>query len=669
MGNGESFVDVAIDIPVDRLFTYRVPKALKNSVEIGKRVSVPFRNRNCIGYIEGTSQKRDIKGMKSINAILDDKPVISDQLMKLTKWISETYLSSWGQAIHAAVPAVIKSGKASMASRGSDSVSRNISVKRDRKHVLTGEQEIVLQSVLHKIESESYRAFLLYGITASGKTEVYLQAIEKVLKKGKASVVLVPEIALTPQTVERFTSRFGELVAVVHSQLLGSMRYREWKRIRDGEAKIVVGARSAIFSPVANLGLIIVDEEHETSYKQEDAPRYHARDVALMRARLANCPVILGSATPSLESFFLAKKNKLELIQLTKRIDDRDMPKVKIIDMRAELTTRKKLTMFSRVLIDSIDRTLKKGQQAIIFLNRRGFSTYVNCKKCGNVLKCKKCTSVLVYHFQSKELVCHYCNYRIAPPDICPNCNSSYMKYFGIGTEKVESEVARLFPGARIARMDTDTMSKRGSHERVLGEFKRHEIDILVGTQMIAKGLDFPRVTLVGVINADVTLNIPDFRSSERTFSLLTQVAGRAGRGDEGGEVIVQTYAPDHYAITSASKHDYEKFYKDEISSRKELYFPPFRHIIKLTLRSRNEKKASDSAKTLKNFLIKKLKDIECIGPAPSRIPKIRGYFRWNILLKGKNRSIMSHDLKKSLVRYRKPGGTIITIDVDPISV
>ncbi|UCD55232.1 MAG: primosomal protein N' [Candidatus Omnitrophota bacterium] len=665
----KKFADIAIAIPIDRLFTYRVPKTFKNKAEIGERVFVPFRNRDIIGYIVNFKDKADTKGIKEIKRIIDEKPIISKHLLELTKWISETYLCSWGQAIAATIPGVLKKGKVSVKARAGTGFEKIPVSTETSPHTLTTEQEEVLKSVLFKIEKEDYKTYLLHGITASGKTEVYLQAIEGVLNKGKTSIVLVPEIALTPQTVERFTSRFGEKVAVMHSALVGSMRYREWKRIIDGEAKIVVGARSAIFSPVKNLGLIIVDEEHETSYKQEDVPRYHARDVALMRARLSNCPVILGSATPSLESFYLAGKKRLELVRLTKRIDDKDLPKVKIVDMRMELATRKKLVMFSKILIDSIQKALDKRQQVMIFLNRRGFSTYVNCKKCGLVLKCKRCDSVLVYHYETKSLVCHYCNFRMPPPDICPQCRGSYMKYFGIGTEKVESEIARLFPRARIARMDTDATSKRGSHARILGEFKKHNLDILVGTQMIAKGLDFPRVTLVGVVNSDVTLNLPDFRASERTFNLLTQVAGRAGRGEEGGEVIIQTYAPGHYAILSASKHDYEKFYREEIKTRDELSFPPFKHIIRLTIRSRNEKRTIDASHKLKDFLIKKLKDIEIVGPAPSPISKVRGFFRWNILLKGKNRSIMCQALRKALKAYRKPAGVILTIDVDPASM
>jgi primosomal protein N' (replication factor Y) len=663
-----NFADIAIAIPIDRLFTYEIPKALRKKAEIGKRVFVPFRNKDIVGYIVNFKDKADTKGIKEIKSIIDEEPIISKHLLELTKWISETYLCSWGQALAATVPGVLKKGKVSVKSRAKKAEEYE-KPERSTPLSLTGEQREVLKSVLHKIEKEDYKTFLLHGITSSGKTEVYLQAIERVLNKGKTSIVLVPEIALTPQTVERFISRFGDKVAVMHSALAGSMRYREWKRIKEGLAKIVVGARSAIFSPVKNLGLIIVDEEHETSYKQEDVPRYHARDVALMRAKLSNSPVILGSATPSLESFYLAGKKKLELVRLTRRIDERALPRVKIVDMRMELATRKKIVMFSKILIDSIQRALDKGEQAMIFLNRRGFSTYINCKKCGLVLKCKRCDSVLVYHYETRSLVCHYCNFRIPPPDICPKCRSSYIKYFGIGTEKVESEIARMFPAARIARMDRDATSKRGSHERILGEFKKHNIDILVGTQMIAKGLDFPRVTLVGVVNSDVTLNLPDFRASERTFNLLTQVAGRAGRGEAGGEVIVQTYAPGHYAILSASKHDYGKFYAEEIKTRKGLSFPPFTHIIRLTVRSRNEKRAIDASRNLADVLKEKLKNIEIIGPAPSPISRVRGFFRWNILLKAKNRSIMCRDVRAALTRYRPPAGVLLALDVDPISV
>lgn len=663
------FAEIALNLPIDNTFHYAIPAEFSDTIEIGKRVRVPFGNKEKIGHVVGFSDKADVEKTKNITTVIDKEPILSPHMFELAKWISETYLCSLGEALNAMIPAALKKGKTEIKERRKGQETEPPSEERDRPHELNIEQDTALKSVLDKIEKKMHRTFLLHGITASGKTEVYLQAIERVLKKGKTSIVLVPEIALTPQTVDRFKSRFGDLVAVIHSALTGSVKYREWKKIKDGEAKIVVGARSAIFSPMKNLGLIIVDEEHETSYKQEDTPRYHARDVALMRGKLSECPVILGSATPSLESYYLAVKKVYELVRLTKRIDDIDLPVVKIVDMRMELATRRKIVMFSRMLVDSIQNVLAKGRQAMIFLNRRGFSTYVNCKKCGLVLRCKKCDSTLVFHYQTKKMLCHYCNFSIPPPDICPKCKSSYMKYFGIGTEKVESELSRLFPGARITRMDTDSTAKRGSHEKILNEFKKHNIDILVGTQMIAKGHDFPRITLVGVVNADVTLNIPDFRASERTFNLLTQVAGRAGRSAEGGEVIVQTYAPDHYAVRAASKHDYEKFYEEEIGTRKEFAFPPFTHLVKITVRSRREENAIKAAEELKKFLETKMKDAEIIGPAPSPIARVRGYFRWNVILKGKNRSILSDTLGKAMKSYRRPAGVITTVDVDPMSM
>ncbi len=391
--------------------------------------------------------------------------------------------------------------------------------------------------------------------------------------------------------------------------------------------------------------------------------------MAQERTRLKSCPLILGSATPSLESYYKAKAGEYRLIRLTKRIEERLLPKVKIVDMRMELATRKKIAMFSKVLLDAIDKTIKNGKQAIVFLNRRGFSTFINCKKCGFVLKCKRCDTVLVYHFDQKKLLCHYCDYHDKPPDICPKCRSSYISYFGIGTEKVESDISHNFPNVKIARMDSDTTTKSGSHDRILGDFKSGKIEVLVGTQMIAKGLDFPEVTLVGVVSADVSLNIPDFRSSERTFNLLTQVAGRAGRGEDGGEVIVQTYAPSHYAVLTAAKHDYEKFYQEEITARKELLFPPFINLVKVTVRARNVDVAEKAALALADEIRKSAGDILVSGPAPAPMARLRGYYRYNIILKHKDRGIMCSFLKKSLASFHKPHGVLVAVDVDPISM
>lgn len=663
------FAKVAIALPIDRLFHYSIPDNLSNEIAVGKRVFVPFTNRKVVGYVVGLSDEADVKEVKDIEGVIDKEPILSDEMLKLTQWIKDTYFCSWGEAIEAAIPSGIKQGKKELGTRIKESHMGAEDFPISGPHKPTEEQSKALKHVIDVIDKKKYETFLLHGITSSGKTEVYLQAIDHALNKGRQAIMLVPEISLTPQTVERFVSRFGDKVAVIHSKLTPAKRFLEWKRIKEGKASIVVGARSAIFSPMANLGVIIIDEEHETSYKQDDVPRYHARDVAEKRARLNDCPLILGSATPSLESYHKAKKGEYKLVRLTKRIDERNLPKVKIVDMRMELATRKRIAVFSKILLDAIENTLKKGKQAIIFLNRRGFSTFVNCKKCGLVLKCKRCDTVMVYHFDEKKLICHYCNYKQPPPDICPKCRSSYIKYFGLGTERVESEISHQFAHAHIARMDSDTTKKGGSHDKILGDFKSGDTSLLVGTQMIAKGLDFPEVTLVGVVLADITLNLPDFRASERTFNLLTQVAGRAGRGEVGGEVIVQTYAPSHYAILTAAKHDYEKFYEEEIRSRKELFFPPFVNLVKIIVRARNDELTLKVAQELTDAIKGLDKELKVAGPAPAPIARMRGYFRYNILLKGNDRAAMCAFLRKVLGSFRKPHGVLIAVDVDPISM
>ena len=663
------FAEIAVALPIDKQFHYSIPKELSEKVSVGKRVFVPFGNRNVVGYVVGLSDTADVKKLKDVISVIDDEPILTGEMLKLTRWIKDNYFCSWGEAIGAAIPSGIKRGKRELGTRLREKAAKSTEYSQSVPHVLNEEQENALALINDSIDKKAHRTFLLHGITASGKTEVYLQAIENVLKKGRQTIMLVPEISLTPQTIERFASRFGHQVAVIHSGLTPAARFLEWKKIKDGKANIVVGARSAIFSPVKDLGLVIIDEEHETSYKQDDVPRYHARDVAEERARLNNCPLILGSATPSLESYYKAINGGYHLIRITKRIDERLLPKVKIVDMRMELATRRKIAIFSKVLLDAIDKALKNKKQVMIFLNRRGFSTFINCKKCGFVMKCKRCDTSMVYHFDEKRLICHYCDYKTQPPDICPKCRSSYISYFGLGTEKVESEINRNFSHVHIARMDSDTTTKRGSHDKILGDFRSGGVSILVGTQMIAKGHDFPEVTLVGVVSADVTLNVPDFRSSERTFNLLTQVGGRAGRGDAGGEVIVQTYAPGHYAVLAASKHDYEKFYEEEIISRKELLFPPFINLVKITVRARNDDAAKNAAVALAGAIRAEDKDALIAGPAPAPIARMRGYFRYNILLKGKERLVMVALLRKVLAAFRKPHGVLVAVDVDPVSM
>lgn len=665
-----TFANAVINRPIEGHFTYSIPDGLKDTVRVGSIVEISFGKKIETGYVIGISHESKFLAIKPILRVLAESMVIDHDILQLTKWISEYYYCSWGEALAASVPAVIKKpllGKKHKKRKKIEEIEPEFIDGSDEHLVPNPEQKQALETIKKSIDERRHAVFLLHGVTGSGKTEVYLQSIGHALDTGLSSIVLVPEISLTPQTVARFRARFGDRIAILHSRLVGSERALEWQRIASGSAQIVVGARSAIFAPVKNLGLVVVDEEHETSYKQEDVPRYHAREAAIKRAELSNASVILGSATPSLESFHAAKNGVFQLIELPERIDSRMLPEVEIVDMKEEFTKAKKFPVFSQQLKEWIEKDVNEKKQAILFLNRRGFSTFVSCRKCGYVVKCRRCSVSLTYHSHTKKLTCHHCNFTMDPPDICPQCNSSYVKYWGIGTEKVESECYRLFPDAVIARMDTDITKKRGTHIRILSKFKDHKIDILIGTQMIAKGLDFPKVTLVGVISADTALNLADFRSAERTFNLLTQVAGRAGRSDLGGRVIIQTYTPQHYAIQAAKNHDYNTFYTKEITFRKELNLPPFCHLVNITLRSRKEDKVLKAAEELKSMIEKEDTDkkVEILGPAPSPISKMKGMFRWNIYL----RSEKSEDILpilKSALKHIKISGIIVTVDVDP---
>ncbi|MBU0571597.1 MAG: primosomal protein N' [Candidatus Omnitrophica bacterium] len=660
------YVEVVTSLPIDRTFQYKITGRESYAPEIGKRVFIPFNFRKRVGYIVKFEDDPAVENPKDLIDVIDESPIFTGDMLELARWMKDRYFCSWGEALEAMIPGALKRGKVSMTQRVDD---EKYDIASSEPHKPNKEQQQVLNEINACIKNGTHKVFLLHGITGSGKTEIYLQAMENVLRMGKSGVILVPEISLTPQTVERFVSRFGDKVAIFHSKMLQSARFAEWKRIKDGNAGIVVGPRSAVFSPFQDPGIFIVDEEHEPSYKQEDTPRYHAREIAIKRARMAGVPVILGTATPALESYHKAVNGEYRLVELTGRIKEKELPRVKVVDMRMDFDTRVGKTVISPVMAEALRNDIKKKQQALIFLNRRGFSTFVNCGKCGNVLKCEKCDSPLVFHKEKKEMICHYCNRRIPPPKICPFCEEDYLMYKGTGTQKVESELHLILPEARIERMDSDTMSKRGAHAKVLKRFKDHEIDIIVGTQMIAKGLDFPKVTQVGVISADANLNLPDFRSSERTFNLITQVAGRAGRGDLGGEVIVQTFTPEHYAIGFAAKHDYHGFYTKEIVTRRELGFPPFVNLVKITLRSRKEENVAKSAEALAERLGKKMPGVDIIGPAPSPMAKLRGYYRWNVLIKTKDIDKLVKELRGALSGFRKGHGVFMAVDVDPMSM
>ncbi len=554
--------------------------------------------------------------------------------------------------------------------------------------------------------ARSGATFLLHGVTGSGKTEVYLQAIAHALERGRGAIVLVPEISLTPQTVERFKARFCHgphrtLVAVLHSHLSAGERHDEWHKIRQGRARIVIGARSAIFAPVDPLGLIIVDEEHEQTYKQGEAPRYHARDVAVVRGQMEGAVVVLGSATPSLESYYNCQRGKYTLLELPGRVDQQTLPQVRVVDMRQTLRRGEAMPVFSPQLRAAIQQRLEHGEQTILFLNRRGYATALQCPRCGQVVQCPNCSVALTYHRPEQKLRCHICGHEAAAPTLCPNrnCRDAAIRYSGLGTQRVEETLARLFPRARIRRMDSDVMKRKEDYRRVLGEFRAGRIDILVGTQMIAKGLHFPNVTLVGIVYADLSLHQPDFRSGERTFQLITQVAGRAGRGEVEGEVIVQAFAPFHPAIQYARRHDFAGFYEQEIEYRKQLKYPPITRAALLTLRGRNEDKVRFTAAQLRRELDalvasgtaarttrtgsdsaellpaparvepsdRSLGDLIIAGPAPAPLVRAEGYYRYQILLRTRQMSRLSRWLGARLPEFPLPEGVSLTVDVDPV--
>jgi primosomal protein N' (replication factor Y) len=541
------------------------------------------------------------------------------------------------------------------------------------------------------------KTFLLHGVTGSGKTEVYLQAIAHTLEQGKGAIVLVPEISLTPQTVERFKARFSfgtlqTLVAVLHSHLSAGERHDEWHKIRQGRARIVIGARSAIFAPVDPLGLIIVDEEHEHTYKQEESPRYHARDVAIMRGQMEGAPVVLGSATPSLETYFNCRKGKYTLLELPERVDDQKMPRVRVVDMRQAARKDKGTPIFSPQLKEAITQRLERGEQTILFLNRRGYSTSLQCPKCGHVCGCPNCSISLTYHRLEQKLACHICGHSEKVPALCPNesCKNPAIRFAGTGTQKVEETLAKLFPDARVHRMDADTMKRKDDYRKILGDFRVGKIDILVGTQMIAKGLHFPNVTLVGIIFADLALHQPDFRAGERTFQLLTQVAGRAGRGDIEGEVVVQAFTPFHPAIQFARRHDYLGFYEQESEFREQLKYPPFGRVALLTLKGRNEEKVKFSADHLKKLLESKGQspkskvnpgadvtldfglwplDLVIAGPAPAPLLRAETFYRYQIMLRTQRMSSLSRELSKIIQALVLPEDVTLAVDIDPVDL
>ncbi len=853
------FAQVALALPLSEPFTYRIPSHLEGKMDLGFRVLVPLRKRIVTGFVVGKTATAGVSNVKEIMDLLDPYPLFSGEMLELTKWVSEYYLCSWGEALRAALPSelMLKSemyvkrrvkgqgsrGKGQGArvkgqgSRGKGQEARfylesdvcsPVSVRKlslRQKRILEiladgkerkfswlsrtlktkglyadlydlnkkGEIEIderlgkpgvriqhekmvrlknfdstpetleLLQSAisalkkkslaqskclelllknqgellwrkltsLHKVSATSlkglerkgliefakvekiregdwaldlqetqpvslnegqkeilekiktalekgvYSPFLIHGVTGSGKTQIYIKAIREVLKSGKQALILVPEISLTPQIISRFKANFGEKVGCLHSRMSAGERFDTWRRVRNGELPIVVGARSAVFSPVLNLGLIVVDEEHVPSYKQDDpAPRYNARDVATVRAKLNDAVIILGSATPSLESYYNAQQGKYALCELKERVKKQKLPQVNIVDLAQEKKNGNRNFISSNLLSLLRDRMDKK-EQVLLFLNRRGFSTFVKCQDCGQVEKCPQCDITLTFHRTDFSLRCHYCGYHRSAPDLCPNCQGHRFMYKGAGTQKIEEELKKDLPTALMERMDLDTTVKKGAHKRLLSDFGKKKFGILVGTQMITKGLDFPDVTLVGVISADSGLDLPDFRSKERTFQLLAQVAGRAGRGEREGEVVVQTYYPEEWTIKLAALHDFEEFYRKELEQRRELGYPPFNHLILVVFSGKSLKVVTNCAQGFSSMLKRKVKSgkqksVEILGPASAPLAKIKNQHRWQLLIKTKNITSVSNLIRKILEtekNAKKREAVRITVNVDPMDM
>jgi primosomal protein N' (replication factor Y) len=815
-----AFVEVALPLPMRQTFTYLLPAGLQENIKIGSRLLVPFGKRNMTGYAVALHSTLDPAleiepdALKEAIELLDEEPLLTGEILKLTQWTADYYASSWGEVLKASLPAGINASVeqvVAITAKGRDELIRISSAQTAKAQVLkflgesgeisqrelskkfgvssaqravrelikngwassfqrtltmqvkpkrrkavrllppelhqksakalteaqtkivetllaangeiiftdliekadvgasaintlakrgiveifvqevmrdpladarlpdildltlTSEQTSVLQEIEKSLEAGKYKAFLLHGVTGSGKTEIYIRAMKSVLEREKSSLMLVPEIALTPVFSRRLRAVFGNEVAILHSNLSTGERFDEWRRIRKGQARIVIGTRSAVFAPLQNLGLLIVDEEHDASYRQHESPFYHGRDTAIVRANLASAVVILGSATPALETFHNSHTGKYTYLQLSTRVGNRPMAQAEIVDMREVFKSKGKDAAFSAELIKAIEETHAKGEQSIILLNRRGFSQFVLCRSCGETIRCNNCDITLTFHKREGRLVCHYCNHRERTPRICPGCKSQYLYFMGEGTEQIEDILKRKFSQMRIARVDRDTTARRHQMENVLEKFSAGEIDMLVGTQMLAKGHDFHNVTLVGVISVDAGLALPDFRSAERTFQLLTQVAGRAGRGELQGRVLIQTYYPEHYALFHACNQDYLGFYREEVEFRRNLNYPPFVALASIMIKHPNHDYAFDNAQILKECLIKANTEGMCriLGVAPAPLARLKGEHRLQLLVKARNRAKLRETLDFALADAQEKfcDLRIVNVEIDPVNL
>jgi primosomal protein N' (replication factor Y) len=653
-------------------FTYLVPDELQSKIKTGVRVLAPFKKGKKVGIVQTIDHRPQTipslaKGgrgdfkkidLKTIEAVLDDVPLIPENLLRLIKWTGQYYISTSGLALKNAVPSGIIEGKKSGKSR----ITYDSVIEPAKIFDLTSEQK----NALSEIAKTPSGVFLLHGVTGSGKTEVYIHAI-KSLPENTGAIVLVPEIAITAQMIDRFRSHFGDKVVFFHSGISMGERITQWQKMRNNEVRVVLGVRSAVFAPFEKLGLIVIDEEQEASYKQFEGLRYSARDVAFARAQLEGIKIILGSATPSIEAFYNAGSGKFKYIELKHRINQKPLPRVHIIDMTKE---DKKTWSFSDKLLDALKENISKGFQSLIMLNRRGYSPFILCTDCGYTQKCPACSITLTYHKDTKTLNCHYCGSYLEPKDLCPGCGGTRTKHIGVGTQRVEEELRALVPELSLKRMDRDTTRKKLSHYRIVKDMEAGKIDVLLGTQMVAKGHDFPHVTLSAIVSSDVALNLPDFRSAERAFQLFTQLAGRAGRGEVSGEVYIQTYQPEHYVFEYVRDHDYKRFYQQEIELRKELRYPPYSRLIRIIL---NFKTREIAKKIIKDLAVKikkpQFQGVEVLGPVPAPVEKIRNLWRWHLILKGNN----FKSLRQAALHILKQAGDVkevkVEVDVDPINM
>ncbi len=724
------FAEVLLEIKstaLDQTFTYKIEPPLLGNIKEGMRVLVPFGNQKLEGFVLKIKNScEENYQIKSILSCQDEEPVLNEELLRIGDYISKITLSTKISAYQTMLPVALKANKKKKTKKKYQSyfslnekienilplcktngqkqiieivhekgeVSKEIlkqislsslqsllkygflkevkkevyrtsfsNLKERKKVHLTLEQNKIVYKVL---ERKNFHPFLLHGITGSGKTEVYMEIIEQLLKKGKEAIVLVPEISLTPQFLSKFRNRFGDQIAVLHSRLSSGEKYDEWRKIEKGEVSIAIGARSAIFAPFRNLGIIILDEEHSTSYKQTNHPKYHAIDIALFRGKYHECPVLLGSATPSIESYTRARAGIYHLLELKERVTGK-LPTVTLVDMKEEI--KKGYQFLSSTLLLKMENTLKRKKQILLLLNRRGYSTIVMCASCGYVSKCPHCDIPLVFHKTSKIMRCHYCGYGMPKIKECPDCHYTDFHFYGTGTQKLEEEITKLFPDTKVLRMDADVTNSKHAYDEIVRKFETEEYGILIGTQMIAKGLDFKGVELVGVLCADASLHIPDFRSGERTFCLLSQVSGRAGRNDQDGEVVFQGFNMSHYSIIKASIHDYVGFYHSEMDLRKKMGYPPYYNLSSIIIRAKQSDKAYAESKKIRSFLEQHTSNVMILGPTPSTIAKVNDFYYFKILLKYKKKNDIIKALQFIYEKYRKNKQVIVEIDLNPIQI